>query len=348
QETAAVARYNRAAVLYGAGGLGAQERLVPQPGERGVLGQVRSVGICGSDLPYYEHGRIGDFGVKASLVLGQEPSGAVLEAGPGASEHSLGQWVATERGVPCGVCRECRSGHYDLCPYAAFFGTLPVEGALAEYVTTREDFAYVLPQSASDDAGALLEAFSAGLWAWEKANACANAQVAVAGAGPIGAVLTLVAQAGGIAEVVVRDPWVARGQRALDLGATAAVDPAVTSLADAASGAEVFFDCLGSPKVVEDGINALRPKGTAVLIGMSPEPVSPLPLARVQTREIWLTGTFRYANTYPRAVTLAASGAIDLDGLVDARFTLEESEQALTASRRDPAVLKPLVRVSAP
>ncbi|MGC8626299.1 MAG: alcohol dehydrogenase catalytic domain-containing protein, partial [Acidimicrobiales bacterium] len=205
-----------------------EERPVPRPGDREVLVQVRSVGICGSDVHYYEHGRIGDFVVKAPLVLGHESSGVVVEAGPGATKHSPGERVAMEPGVPCGVCRECRSGHYNLCPYVAFFGTPPVDGALAEYVTIHEDFAFALPESVSDDAGALLEPLSVGLWAWEKASAGVGARVAVAGAGPIGAVVALVAQVGGAAEVVVSDPLAVRRQRALDLGATAAVDPAVT------------------------------------------------------------------------------------------------------------------------
>ncbi|MGH9106457.1 MAG: NAD(P)-dependent alcohol dehydrogenase [Acidimicrobiales bacterium] len=344
--SAAAPSGNEAAVLHGVGDLRVEERPMPVPGPGEVLVEVRSVGICGSDVHYYEHGRIGHFVVEAPLVLGHESSGVVAGLGPGAGKRRLGERVALEPGVPCGGCRECRTGRYNLCRDVSFFATPPVDGALARYVTIHEDFAFPLPPSVSDDAGALLEPLSVALWACEKARVGVGARVGVAGAGPIGAVVTLVSRAAGAAEVVLSDPVAARRQRALALGATAAVAPGPGGLAEAAGGADVFFDCSGHPDAVADGIHALRPGGTAVLVGMCPEPTIAMPLAEIQAHEIWVTGTFRYANTYPRAIALAASGAVDLDALVDAHFSLAQSEQALKAARADPSVLKPVVRVS--
>lgn len=338
--------HNEAAVLHGVGDLRIEERPVPEPGQREVLVEIRSVGICGSDIHYYEHGRIGDFVVEAPLVLGHESSGVIVGLGPGTGKHRLGERVALEPGVPCGACRECRTGRYNLCRDVAFFATPPVDGALARYATIHEDFAFALPEAVSDDAGALCEPLSVGIWACRKAQVGVGSRVAVAGAGPIGAVATLVARAAGAAEVVVSDPVAARRERILRLGATEVVDPAVTGLAEAAADSDVFLDCSGHPSAIDDGIRAVRPAGTVILIGMCPEAVIPMPLARVQSREVWVTGTFRYANTYPLAIALVASGTINLDALVDARFPLEESEDALLAVRRDPSILKPLVRVS--
>ena len=124
------------------------------------------------------------------------------------------------------------------------------------------------------------------------------------------------------------------------------VDTTSSSLQKEAFDADVFIDCSGSPAAILDGIRCVRPAGAAVLVGMCPSAEVPFPIASVQNREIRLTGTFRYANTYPEAIALIASGAINLEGLVDARFSLESSEEALTAARRDPSVLKPLVRVA--
>lgn len=337
---------NTAAVLYGIGDLRIEERPMPVPGPREVLVEIRSVGICGSDVHYYEHGRIGDFVVEAPLVLGHESSGVIVGVGPGASKHHFGERVALEPGVPCGACRECRTGHYNLCRDVRFFATPPIDGALARYVTIHEDFAFTLPASVSDDAGALCEPLSVGIWACRKARLAIGARVAIAGAGMIGAVATLVALASGAAEVVVADPVAARRERMLQLGATGVVDPAVTCLKEQAAEFDVFFDCSGNVGAIDDGIRAVRPAGTAVLIGMCPESEVALPLARIQSREVWVTGTFRYAHTYPVAIALISSGSIDLESLVDARFTLEASEDALLAAKRDPAVLKPLVRVS--
>lgn len=337
---------NEAAVLHGVGDLRIEERPVPKPGEREVLVEVRSVGICGSDVHYYEHGRIGDFVVKAPLVLGHESSGVIVALGPSVQKHHLGERVALEPGVPCGVCRECRTGRYNLCRDIAFFATPPVDGALARYVVIHQDFAFELPDDVSDDAGALMEPLSVGIWACSKGQVGVGSRVAVAGAGPIGAVVTLVARAAGAAEVVVSDPVAARRERIRTLGATGVIDPAVSSLAEAFEDFDVFFDCSGHAAAVQDGIKALRPAGIAVLIGMCPESEVPMPLARIQNREVWVTGTFRYAHTYPKAIGLVASKAIDLGSLVDARFSLAASEDALLAARRDPSVLKPLVAVS--
>jgi L-iditol 2-dehydrogenase len=124
------------------------------------------------------------------------------------------------------------------------------------------------------------------------------------------------------------------------------VDTTTSSLVAEAPDADVFVDCSGSPDAILDGIRCVRPAGTAVLVGMCPSSEVTFPIAAVQNREIRVTGTFRYANTYPEAIALISSGAIDLEGLVDARFSLDSSEEALTAARRDPSVLKPLVRVA--
>ena len=337
---------NIAAVLYGIGDLRIEDRPLPVPEPRQVLVEVASVGICGSDVHYYEHGRIGDFVVSSPMILGHEASGVVVGRGEAAQRHELGQRVALEPGVPCGSCRECRTGHYNLCRDVIFFATPPVDGALARYVTIHEDFAFALPDHVSDDAGALCEPLSVGLWACRKAEITVGARVAIAGAGPIGAAVTLVALAAGATEVIVSDPVPARRARLTKIGATSVVDTTTSSLVAQAPDADVFVDCSGSPAAILDGIRCVRPAGAAVLVGMCPSSEVPFPIAAVQGREIRLTGTFRYANTYPEAIALISSGAIDLESLVDARFSLESSEEALTAARRDPSVLKPLVRVA--
>ena len=236
---------NKAAVLYGNFDLRIEDRPMPVPGPREVLVEVASVGVCGSDVHYYEHGRIGDFVVRAPLVLGHETSGIVVGRGGSARRHELGQRVALEPGVPCGSCRECRTGHYNLCRDVVFFATPPVDGTLARYVTIHEDYAFALPDHVSDDAGALCEPLSVGLWACRKAGITVGARVAVAGGGPIGAAVTLVALAAGATEVIVSDPVPERRARLLALGATSVVDATSSGLAKEAEDADVFVDCSG-------------------------------------------------------------------------------------------------------
>jgi L-iditol 2-dehydrogenase len=330
---------NRAAVLTRPGEIVLEERPVPEPGPREVLVEVAAVGVCGSDVHWYEHGQIGSVVADAPLVLGHESMGRVVATGAEATRHAVGARVALEPGVPCGRCRECRTGHYNLCRNVAFFGTPPVDGAFTNFVAIHEDFAFALSDELSDEAGALMEPVSVAIWACRKAAVAAGDRVVITGAGPIGLLSVQVARAFGATEVTVTDVSPGRLALAVRTGATRAVLP--DELGDLE--ADVLIECSGREDALAAGIGTLRPAGTAVVVGMGPGLTAELPLALIQTREIWLTGTFRYANTYPTAIALAADGRLDLDVLVTGHYGLEETETALRASREDPGSIKPVV-----
>jgi L-iditol 2-dehydrogenase len=102
----------RVSVLRGAGKVEVEERPTPQPGPGEVSIAIGSVGVCGSDVHYYEHGRIGPYVVDSPLVLGHEAGGSVAEVGPGVTALSVGQRVSIEPGVPCRGCAQCLAGRY--------------------------------------------------------------------------------------------------------------------------------------------------------------------------------------------------------------------------------------------
>jgi L-iditol 2-dehydrogenase len=334
---------NRAAVLHAAGDLRVEDRPVPEPGPREVLVEVAAVGVCGSDVHYYEHGRIGSYVVHDPMVLGHESSGRVVELGPGASRHAIGDRVALEPGVPCGRCRECRAGRYNLCRDVRFFATPPIDGAFANYVTIHEDFAFALPDSVSDEAGALMEPLSVGVWACRKAGVSAGDRVLVTGAGPIGQLGAQAARAFGATEITVTDVNPHRLNLAERTGATRTINVAQAPLEDSGLEVDTLIECSGHPDSLKAGIAALRPAGTAVLVGMGPEEEGVVPLSLLQRRELWLTGTFRYANTYPTAIALAAQGRVDLEAIITGHFGLDEAESALRAGRQDPTAVKVMV-----
>jgi L-iditol 2-dehydrogenase len=334
---------NRAAVLHAPGDVRLEERPRPQPGPLEVVVEVRSVGVCGSDVHYYEHGRIGDFVVEAPLVLGHESMGVVVERGERARRHDVGTRVALEPGIPCGRCEQCRHGRYNLCPDVEFFATPPIDGAFARYVAIHEDFAFALPDTVGDDEGALLEPLSVGLWACWKGGVGADTSVLVTGAGPIGQLAMQVARALGAGDVIVTDVNPHRLELAGRTGATRTIDVRETPLLEAGVEADVLLECSGHPDSLAGGIRALRPAGVAVAVGMGPEEDATVPMATIQSREITLTGTFRYANTYPAALALVADGRVDLGAIVTGHFPLEEAETALRASREDPRSIKPMV-----
>jgi L-iditol 2-dehydrogenase len=337
---------NLVAALHGPGDIRLETRELPEVGERDVLVEVRSVGVCGSDVHYYEHGRIGSFVVEQPLVLGHEVSGVIVDRGSRAAKHPVGQRVALEPGVPCGRCTECRHGRYNLCTDVRFFATPPIDGAFARYVAIHEDYAFALPDELSDDAGALLEPLSVGIWACQKGGVGLGDRVLVTGAGPIGNLAVQVARAAGATTIVVADVNADRLARAAELGATRAIDLNARSLVPDDGPFDALLECTGSESLTGDAVLAVRPAGTAVLVGMGPGLEARIPIAALQAREITLVGTFRYANTYAVAIALAAAGRVELDGLVDARFPLEEVDVALRASRENPSLLKVVVDVA--
>ncbi len=328
----------RAAVLHAPGDLRLEERAVPEPGAREVLVEIAVVGVCGSDVHYYEHGRIGARVVRAPHVLGHEASGRVVALGEGVARHHVGDRVAIEPGVPCGRCRECRGGRYNLCRDVRFLGAPPVDGAFTTHVAIHEDFAFALPDHLSDATGALMEPLSVAVWACRRAGISAADRVLVTGAGPIGLLAVQAARAFGAIEIAVTDVNAHRLALAARTGATRTLRAGEPIALEA----DVLIECSGQPAALSAGIRALAPAGRAVVVGMG-EADAVVPLSVIQGRELSLTGTFRYAGTYPAAIALAAQGRVDLDAIVTGRFAIEETEAALRAGREDPESVKVLI-----
>ncbi len=336
----------RVALLNRPGEVVVAEREEPTPGRDEVLVRVRSVGVCGSDTHYYDHGRIGSHVVREPLVLGHEASGVVEATGEDVTTVEVGQRVSIEPGVPCRGCEQCLAGRYNLCPDVVFHATPPVDGSLAELVVIHQAFVYAVPDSVSDEAAALLEPLSVGIWACRKGEVGVGSRVLITGAGPIGLVALQVALAAGAGEVVVCDVNPDRLALAAELGATRALDTSSTDLEQVYAGGpapQALLECSGHPGATLAGLGCLAPAGRAVLVGMGGDEL-PVPVSLIQERELMLTGTFRYANTWPTAISLAASGRVDLDRMVTGRFALAETEAALTAARRDPAAVKSVIQ----
>ncbi|HEY5788368.1 MAG TPA: alcohol dehydrogenase catalytic domain-containing protein, partial [Microlunatus sp.] len=196
---------NRSAVLHAPHQLAIEDLPVPEPAAGEVLVRVVAVGICGSDVHYYEHGRIGPYVVDAPMVIGHEAAGIVVGVGPGVSSDRVGEFVALEPGVPCRNCPTCLSGRYNLCPDVVFFATPPVDGAICEYVTLAAAFAHPVPTGLDHDQAAMAEPVSVGIWACRRSDARVGDRVLVTGAGPIGLLTAQVARAFGARSVTVTD-----------------------------------------------------------------------------------------------------------------------------------------------
>lgn len=328
----------RASVLTGVGSIVIEERPVPTPAPDEVLVQVGSVGVCGSDVHYYEHGRIGKYVVESPLILGHEVGGRIVAVGEQVDPGRVGERVAIEPQRHCRRCEYCRSGQYNLCPQMEFYATPPIDGAFCEYVTIQDDFAFTVPDSISDHAAALMEPLSVGIAAAQKGGIGLGARVLIAGAGPIGILAAQVARAYGAADVVVSDLNPLRRDLALRYGATRVVDPAAEST-DGLD-AHVFIDASGAVPAIVSGIRSVRSGGQVILVGSADD--FPLSVPEIAMREVNVTGTFRYTNTWPIARTMLTQGTVEVDSLVTHVYGLDQVEEALRADDT-PASLKRIV-----
>lgn len=329
-----------AAVLHGVEDVRIEERDRPEPEPHEVLVAVHAVGICGSDVHYYEHGRIGDYVVEQPMVIGHESAGTIVAVGADGDPGRIGELVALEPGIPCRHCEQCLAGRYNLCPRVQFFATPPVDGSIARFVALDADFAHRAPTGLTAEQAAMAEPVSVGVWAASKAQISVSDRVLVSGAGPIGLLAGQVAAAYGAARVVISDVSDYRLGVARDLG----LEP-VRAGEPVEGGFDVLLECSGAQAALSQGIDAMAPAGRVVLVGMGADDVS-IPVPQVQGKELWIGGIFRYANSYPTALRLIASGAVQVDPVITHRFSLEETEEALTIARRDPRALKSVVTPS--
>lgn len=318
--------------------------LPQQVGLGDVRIKVHTVGVCGSDVHYYVHGGIGPFRVDAPMVLGHEASGTVVETGAGVTHLRVGDRVCMEPGVPRLDSPATLRGLYNLDPDVRFWATPPVHGCLTPFVVHPAAFTYRLPDNVSFAEGAIVEPLSIGLQAAKKAAMKPGDIAVVIGAGTIGAMTALAALAGGAARVILAD--VVPDKLALFAGnpAVTTVDVRTRPLADAVAeatsgwGADVVFEASGSANAYAGLVDLMCPGGCAVLIGMPVAPV-PLDVVALQAKEGRIESVFRYANIFPRALALIASGAIDVKPFISRTFPFSEGvrafEEAASGQPRD-------------
>ncbi|MDF3089017.1 MULTISPECIES: NAD(P)-dependent alcohol dehydrogenase [Burkholderia] len=306
--------------------------------------KVHTVGVCGSDVHYYVHGGIGPFRVDAPMVLGHEASGTVVETGSDVTHLRVGDRVCMEPGVPRLDSPATLRGLYNLDPDVRFWATPPIHGCLTPFVVHPAAFTYRLPDNVSFAEGAIVEPLSIGLQAAKKAAMKPGDLAVVIGAGTIGAMTALAALAGGAARVILADVVPEKLALFAANPAVTTVDVRTRPLADAVAdasggwGADVVFEASGSANAYAGLVDLMCPGGCAVLIGMPVAPV-PLDVVALQAKEGRIESVFRYANIFPRALALIASGAIDVKPFISRTFPFSEGvrafEEAASGQPRD-------------
>ena len=327
--------------------LNIREIALPQVvGPRDVRIRIGRVGICGSDVHYYTHGRIGPFVVNAPMVLGHEAAGVVIEVGSEVHDLKVGDRVCMEPGIPDMTSRASREGHYNLDPAVRFWATPPIHGCLTGEVVHPAAFTFKLPDHVSLAEGAMVEPFAVGMHAATKAQIKPGATAVVIGAGPIGIMVALSALAAGAGLVIVSDLAQEKLSIAEQYAGILPFNIRNGSLAAKVAeltggwGADVVFEASGSAKAFEGIFDLLAPAGTLVLVGMPPAAIS-FDVVAAQAKEARIETIFRYANVYPKAVALLSSGKVDLKPLISANFSFNESVAAFErAAEGRPADIK--------
>jgi len=324
----------RALVLEKVRELSLREIELPtQVGPDDVKIKIDTVGVCGSDVHYYTHGRIGHFVVEAPMVLGHEAAGVIVETGANVRNLKVGDRVCMEPGVPDLSSRASKLGLYNVDPAVVFWATPPVHGVLTPYVVHPAAFTYKLPDNVSFAEAAMVEPFAVGLQASAKAQIKPGDTAVVTGAGPIGVMTALAALASGCSSVIVSDLVDEKLAIAGRYPGVSIVNVKRERLADAVAaatdgwGVDVVFEASGSPRAY-DGVQALiRPGGALVAIGMPVEPIK-LDISSLSAKEIRIETVFRYANVFDRALAMIASGKVDLKPLISETFPFERSIEA--------------------
>ncbi len=328
----------KAAVMTEVGRIDYMEKDIPVPKDNEVLVKVKHVGLCGSDIHYYRHGRIGDFVVEGPIILGHESSGEVVEAGRDVKGLKEGDLVSMEPGIPCGKCGFCKSGKYNLCPDVVFMATPPYDGAFVEYVAYPEEMAFKLPGNMDTVEGALIEPLAVGFHAAKQAKAGIGKNAVILGAGCIGLVTMMTLKAMGIPEVYMTDMVPKRLQKAIELGAAGAFKADETDVAakieelTGCSGVDMVFETAGSKAATQQTVELVKRGGIIVLVGMAPEALVPYDLGKLISKEAGINTVFRYRNLYPDAIRAVADGLIPLKEIITHTYPFSEVEKAIECS----------------
>jgi L-iditol 2-dehydrogenase len=291
------------------------------------LVQVTAVGICGSDLHWWDEGAIGDAKLTHPLVLGHEGAGVIAE-GPRA-----GQRVAIDPAIPCQTCRACRDGYRNLCYRLKFSGHGDTDGMMREFMAWPTTALHPLPDRVSDADGAMLEPLGVAIHSVDLGHLPFGGTASVIGCGPIGLLLIEVLKVAGASSVLAVEPLAHRREAAERLGADEVADPAAFDEALRA-GVDVAFEAAGNNEGVELAMASVRPGGRVVLVGIPGDDVIRFGASLARRKGLTIAMVRRMNEVYPRAISLAERGVVDLGSVVTSRTGLGEIPAAFGAAAR--------------
>lgn len=334
-----------AAVIHAAKDLRLDQRPDPVAGPGEVRVRFGAGGICGSDLSYWGKGRVGDFALKEPLVLGHEISGTIESLGDGVSGLAVGQRVAVNPSRACLHCDYCRAGRSNLCRNMRFFGSAAifphVQGGFSEHLICRADQAVPVPETMSFAKAALAEPLSVAIHGIRRAGELVGKKVLIAGAGPIGLLLSLAARRAGASFVAITDlvdePLALARRTGADETINVATHPEKLAAYEADKGSfDIALEATGSPVALASLFKVVRPGGRVVQLGSMPPGDIPVPANMLMAREIDFIGAFRFHNEFQTAVEWLSQDLVDVAPIMSAEMPMDRLNEAfeLAVDRR--------------
>ncbi|PHH61595.1 hypothetical protein CDD81_8110 [Ophiocordyceps australis] len=348
---------NPSLVVTADGRLKMENAAIEEPGPNEVLLHIRATGICGSDMHFWQHGRIGDIAVESDCILGHEAAGVVVKVGGGVTHLKKGDRVAVEPGVPCGQCFLCTNGRYNLCQKVAFAGVYPDHGTIQRFKRHAASHVHKLPDNVSLSTAALIEPLSVALHALRTSPITLGAPVAVFGAGPIGLLAMAVARASGAHPIVISDIDASRLRFAQVFEPSCITYQVRRDASPADSGremralfasrrsgsplggdseydmAQLVLECTGTESSIATAAYTVRRGGCINVVGVSPKmTIDQVPFMHLSLAEIKLLFINRYHDTWPAALRAIEGDLIrqdKLESMVTHKFALDDAVAAM-------------------
>jgi L-iditol 2-dehydrogenase len=327
----------RAVLQHGEHDIRVGERPRPTPGAGEVLLRIRSVTICASDIHIYAEGNVGGVSWDRPFVPGHEAAGVVEE--PNGSRFAPGTPVVIDPAIPCRQCRDCKAGNSHLCKHMLFSDLPPLDGAMQEFLAWPASLCFPVPEPVDVVTAPLVEPLTVGVHATELCRDLRGATVLVAGCGAVGLFTLQMARARGAGRIFASDVIPERLALAKEFGAEGVVRIDQDDAAEAVRGAtdggvDVAFEAAGPPEAVRQCLEAARPAGEVVIIGIPSEDIYTLQPSHLRRHELTIRFCRRQNQNYPEAISLLREGTVVLDPILTHRFPVEQVSDAFALAER--------------
>lgn len=342
-----------AVVLIGLRQMGLRDVLKPGiKKDSDVLLKIEMVGVCGSDVHYYEAGRIGSQVVEYPFIVGHECAARVEAVGRAVTGVKVGDEIVVEPAAACHECDQCRMGRENTCRKLRFLGT-PGQGngCLCEYIVMPEECCFATKGAITLEQAVLCEPFAIGVYAVKKAQMPNNAKIAILGSGPIGLSCMAAAQAEKAEAIYMTDKIKERMELASKAGAIWVGNPEKQDIVKAILeqeplGIDVVYECAGEQDTLDEAVELLRPGGVLILIGAPRFERVSFIIDKIRRKEITIVNIRRQNNCTQQAIDLIASGKVNPDFMITHRFKLEQTQKAfdMVAAYGD-GVVKALIEI---